>query len=242
LEDLARFLELLGYAERRRLIVMPVASVENHGVLPAGSDFLIASCVRAKLATVLGDDAALAPVLAYSTAVEHEALGLTVGASPLRFIGFLEELLVSAARLAKEAVAVVTFHGGAYCPAYSAARSVRRREAARIVVENFWEHIGSYLWERYGIEPYVVHADPVEASLLLACGYSRGVKPSPRGEVVEEIKKRAERLRSLPRPWLGEDNVQGLYPGEPVPANKGLGSELLAAAVERLATKLSRLL
>jgi len=239
---LARLLAMLGFSERPRLLVLPVASVENHGVLPAGSDYLLAMCVVERLAAVMSDDAAFAPVLAYSTAVEHEALGLTLGAGPTTFTMFLEELLRRAARLAKNAVAALVFHGGAYCPAYMAARAVRRREGATVAVESFWSHVSQALKERYGVEPYPIHADPVEASLLLACGHRVGVEEVGREKVLEEARSRAERLRGLPTPWLGEDYATGLYPTSPVPANRELGAELLEAAAASLAGRLSRLL
>lgn len=238
---MAKRLASVGAGFRAELLVLPIASVENHGVLPLGADYLLAECVAERIVHMLGEEAAVAPVLAYTTAVEHEVAGPALGASPTTLTGFLLDIAVSAASLA-ESVAIVAFHGGAFFPAYVAAREARRRTGSLVVVESFWSHVSRVLSERYGIDGYPIHADPVEASLLLACGHRVGVREAGLAEVLEEARKRAERLRRLPSPWLGSDDPDALYPSEPVPANRVFGEELLEEAVRGLAERLEELL
>ncbi len=231
------WLEEIGLGDRPRALVIPVASVENHGVLPAGSDVIIARCFLERLAGRMKESRFLvagAPVIPYSVAVEHEALGYTVTADAQSFLQYLTAVLVSAARLSQH-VYVPVMHGGAYSVAYAAARAARRRSGARIRVYSFWDAVSRALRGR-GVPPYPIHADPVEASILAACGSTRGVVVAEPETVLEEAKRRAERLQGLPMPWLGEDAADALYPAAAVPASPSLGEELLAEAVEGLAS------
>ncbi|KSW11434.1 hypothetical protein CF15_00830 [Pyrodictium occultum] len=213
---MAALLELLGPGERVELVVQPIASIENHGVLPLGSDLLIARCVAERLRLPRG--AAVAPPIPYSTAMEHE--GFRVSLSPETFIRYLVEAGSSILQGARSLVFAV-FHGGAFHAAYLAARVLRGRGHDAYLF-NFWDTVSRAL----GREA-LIHADCVEASILLACGHSKGVKP------VEELGE--ECLRSSPgfQPWVARD-VPGIYPAEPVPASRRLGERLLGEAVTRL--------
>jgi creatinine amidohydrolase/Fe(II)-dependent formamide hydrolase-like protein len=228
----------LAQPEALRVLVLPVASVENHGVLPPESDYLLARCVSARIAGVKG--VVVAPPLPYSTALEHAGLGVALGARPTTYAAFMAELLASAAR-AVDAVVAAVFHGGAYAATYAAAREARRATGGLVAVWSFWDAVARALSERHGVQPYPIHADPVEASLLLACGHREGVREADLGEALAEAERRAERLRGLPAPWLGEDDPAALYPSSPVPASRVLGEELLAAAVDDLAGLIERL-
>ncbi len=231
------WLEEVGLGDRPRALVVPVASVENHGVLPAGSDVIIARCFLERLAGRMKGARFLvagAPVVPYSVAVEHEALGYTVTADAQSFLPYLTAVLVSAARLAQR-VYVPVMHGGAYSVVYAAARAARRRSGALVRVYSFWDAVARALQAR-GVPPYPIHADPVEASILAACGSTRGVEVAEPEAVLEEARRRAERLRGLPLPWLGEDAADVLYPTAAVPASPSLGEELLREAVEGLAS------
>ncbi len=220
----------LHHGSRPATVVLPVASVENHGILPAGSDLLIAECVCSRLDE---DGVAVAPPVPYSVALEHEALGYTVSVPPTVFIEYLVSVLGSMLRHARQVVLAV-FHGGAVAASYMAARQVRRRTGKKVLLYSFWDTIAARL-EEHGVPRYPIHADAIEASILAACGHSGPwLRESSREEALEEARRRARELQELPTPWLGEDAPLQLYPMEPVPASRELGEELLSAALEEL--------
>ncbi len=236
---MARSLLLLRDGERPRVLVLPLASVEHHGILPAGADYLLAECASRRLLEMLPSDAAIAPVLPFTTAREHEGLGITLGAEAHVFIEYLASLLSSAAKAAEDAAVALVFHGGAWCSTYAAAREARRRTGKLVIALSFWDAVSRLLEEKYGVPRYPIHADPVEASLLAACGVREGVRLVSAPEALEAAKRGAERLRGLPSPWLGEDMPEALYPSSPVPASVELGEELLSSTLRALAASLA---
>ena len=194
------------------LAVLPVASIENHGVLPLGSDILIAECVVARLEARLGSQVYSAPAVPYSTAVEHEGAGYTVSVRPPVFVEYLYDVIRGLYGVARNII-VAVFHGGAYSASFLAARMAKRSLGAHgIAVYNFWDSVLRAV-AGHGVRPYPVHADPLEASVLLACGHSQGVEERGPEEVIEYVKARARELRAktLP-PWLGEEAGEQLYP------------------------------
>lgn len=223
-------------------VVVPVASIEHHGVLPVGSDVVIASCFVDRLLSRSGRVAArvgVAPVIPYSPAMEHEAMGSTVSVGATVFIDYLASVIQGFFGFTGR-VLVAVFHGGAYSASHVAARLVRRRRpTARVVVYSFWDSVAKTL-ASMGVKSYPIHADPVEASLLLACGVKTGVREAAEAEVVQEARMRSEKLRSLLLPpWIGEDSPQLLYPSKEVAANRRLGDLLLNNAVEDLLALIS---
>ncbi len=207
-----------------------------------GSDLIIASCFVDRLLSKGGGVAArvgVAPVVPYSPAMEHEAVGSTVSISPTVFIDYLASIIQGFFGFGGK-VLLATFHGGAYSASYVAARLVRRRRpTARVAVYSFWDSVAKTL-AGMGVKSYPIHADPVEASLLLACGVKTGVREAAEADVVQEARTRSEKLRSLLLPpWIGEDAPQLLYPSKEVAANRRLGNLLLDNAVEDLLALIS---
>ncbi len=203
-------------------VILPVASLEYHGPsLPLGSDIVIAECVVSKLE----DHAYIAPVVAYSTALEHAHV-YAAGSQPTTFIQYLAELVESLAS-SHSCIIVAVFHGGATAAAVMAARLARRRSGVRVRVYSFWDHVLASLGLR---EP--IHAGPIEASILAACG--------------TEIKARRvepERAISLARTgcrlgygWLGEDCPR-IYEAVDVYSTE-LGARIVNEAVEALRREL----
>ena len=223
-------LALRGRDSAGRIVILPLGSLENHGVLPLGTDTLIASCVaeRAVLDTSC-PDVLVAPVIQYTISIEHSIPRVT--AEPDTFTRYLVEVSRSLLEWSKGLVLAV-FHGGVYPVTYMAARMLRA-EGFDVAVFNSWDRVISYLEKRYGTRIGLVHADPVEASLLLACGYSVGVREAGKEDVINALKTSKQRE---PRhtPWVHRD-VPGLYPSEEVIGSRELGEELLDFLAQELA-------
>jgi len=223
-------LALRGRDAVNNVVILPLGSLENHGVLPLGTDTLIASCVAER--AVLGASCPgvlVAPLIPYTVSIEHTIPRVT--AEPDTFIRYLVEVSRSLLEWSKGLVLAV-FHGGVYPVAYMAARRLRV-EGLNVAVFNSWDRVTSYLEKRYGVRVGLMHADPVEASLLLACGYSMGVKEAGKEDVINALKTSKQRE---PRhaPWVHRD-VPSLYPSEEVTGSKELGRELLDFLAQELA-------
>jgi creatinine amidohydrolase/Fe(II)-dependent formamide hydrolase-like protein len=199
-----------------RPLVVPVASLEQHGRLPLSSDLVIAECVASNLAGVC-----VAPAIPYSTALEHE---VSIGTSPSTFIDYLSDVLVGLARLAP-CIVVAVFHGGAVPAAILAVRQARRRTRTPIAVYDFWSHIASLL----KLEGYAIHGGPIEASLLAACGVNVPGREARPDEVVDTAKQVYCRL---PGGWIASDCPTAYEAPELV--SRRLGERLVAEARGKL--------
>ena len=229
---------------RASAAVLPVASLENHGILPLGSDVLIAECVASRLEAAIPErkGVTIAPVIPYSTAVEHVGQGYTVSIRPPVFVEYLADVLRGLSTMAR-AVLVAVFHGGAYSASYLASRMVRSElKGYPIAIYNFWDAAARVLSARFNVRSYPIHADPVEASILLACGYTRGIREVGLEEVLAAVTARSRELRQvIVPPWIGLD-YDGFYPSDLVPANRELGEEIIKEAVEDMTALIDRLL
>ncbi len=223
-------LALRGRDSVGNVVILPLGSLENHGVLPLGTDTLIASCVSERAALDAScPDVLVAPVIPYTVSIEHGIPRVT--AEPDTFTRYLVEVSRSLLEWSKGLVLAV-FHGGVYPVAYMAARKLRA-EGFNIAVFNSWDTVTSYLEKRYGTRVGLVHADPVEASLLLACGYSVGAREAGKEDVIDALKTSKQREHRHV-PWVHRD-VPSLYPDKEVVGSKELGRELLGFLAQELA-------
>ncbi|BES82461.1 creatininase family protein [Pyrodictium abyssi] len=212
-----RWLKLLSNQTRIGVVIQPIASIENHGVLPLGADLLIADCTMRRLE--LPEEAVIAPAIPYSTAAEHT--GFRVSISPQTFVQYLVE--VGSSILSNvNALLFVVFHGGAYHATYLAAR-ILRSKGYEVYLFNFWDTVTRAL----GLEGMLIHADCIEASILLACGYTQGIREA------ERIDSSCTRRAPPYQPWVSRD-IPGMYPVDPVLASRPLGEKLLQTATEQL--------
>ncbi len=63
-------------AEKRRVVLLPIGSCEQHGpFLPIDTDLRIATLLAEKVANLLSEDAVLLPALPFSCSHEHRGLG-----------------------------------------------------------------------------------------------------------------------------------------------------------------------
>jgi len=215
---------------RERVILLPIASLESHGPLPLGTDILFAECVCHRLS----DSIVVAPVIPFSTSIEHAFESFAVYTMSDTFLSYLRQVLISLAQL-RRPIIVVPFHGGVRGVAYHAAREAMFVErGVRIVLVDPFKVIDSVL-SRKGLRG-IVHADPVEASILLACGYKgTSIDRCSIGTSVEGFEKVLE-------PWIGSD-IANRYRSKKVCGDEALGREIVNAVVleiERTAKTLLR--
>lgn len=210
-----------------RVLLLPIASIESHGPLPLGTDLMICECITSRLS----DSVVVAPPIPFSTSIEHAFQSFAVYVMSEIMVSYLKQILSALATL-RRPIVVVPFHGGVRGVAYHAAReamfSVR---SVRIVMFDPFHVIEEVLRER-GFRG-IVHADHVEASMLLACGYS-----IPSIERCTEIYED----RSAPfEPWIGDD-IAHRYTRESVCGDEALGKELISKIVDEIESLVARLI
>jgi len=206
---------------RGRVLVVPVASVEEHGCLPASTDYLLALCLARRMSG--RRDVAVLPPVAYTLCPEHR--GCIDAGDAWRAAAYLESVLSSAARISGVGVVVAVTHGGAYSLAYTVARTVTRSTGVRVVVVDV---VGEAV-RAAGREGCVEHAGPVEASMLAACGYGPACA-SPTGGEEEAVCVEGAGAA----PWLWSDyGAEALYPSR-VTYPRGLGEKIWDAVVGRV--------
>jgi creatinine amidohydrolase/Fe(II)-dependent formamide hydrolase-like protein len=224
-----------AYEKSSAAAILPIGSIENHGVLPLGTDTLIAECVTSKALVKASCGVEALPVIPYSVSLEHAKPRAT--SSPQTFITYLVEVVESLLEYIN-AIVIAVFHGGAYPAAYLAAR-VLRSKGSRVASFNAWKIVESHIGSEYGIDGGIIHADAVEASLLLACGHRIGVKEASIEEVIDSLKAKPIRRIEL-EPWIHSD-FGYIYPKNLVPASKEFGEELLELLASELADEACKL-
>jgi len=234
--------ELLSFEEfRKKIVIVPLASMEDHGVLPLGTDYIIADCIRAKLAKTFAEKnmcskTAILPVLPYTVSIEHRA---AITAKPATLLLLLREVLASIAKYANSIIILVA-HGGVEPVAYMAAREISVENNVRVVLVSVAE-VARKVVLRHGLPvTCVLHADPVEASLLLACGERRGVREASFDEVSNYCNMLAKNS-PWQRPWVWEEYERVLYPEQLVPALESLGREIVEEVVGMVLDVVNRL-
>ena len=211
--------------EARRILVVPVGSIEQHGPhLPLDTDCRIATALADGLAAAR-PDVFLAPVLAYGSSGEHAGFPGTLSVGATVFEAVLIELVRSADAFA--GVVFVNGHGGNAMP-------LRR---AVSVAEAEGRHVMAWSWSLPDGEPRAdAHAGYVETSLVLAIApevvrldEARPGDPRPLGEVIGELRTGG----------VAAVSPNGVL-GDPRGATADVGRALLANLVDDLVEQVAR--
>jgi creatinine amidohydrolase len=198
------------------LLVVPLGSVEQHGVhLPLTTDTAIAEAV-ARAALPALDGALLAPALAYGASGEHEGFPGTVSLGTAVLTALLVEYGRSACRWAGR-VLVVNGHGG-NLDALRAAVPLLRSEGRDVA------------WFACAVPGGDAHAGRTETSLML---HVEPAVPAGRRAQAGVTTPLAELL-----PRLRAEGVRAVSPtgvlGDPAGASAAEGGALLDGLVTRL--------
>ncbi len=216
-------------------IALGIGSLENHGVLPIGSDLLIANCILDHL-----HDVVIAPPITYTTSYEHTHRGYTINTNYKVFLDYAAAVLRGLSSLTTRGILVVVFHGGAIHAIRNAARRVRVEVGARILVYDFWSMISSFIQEM-GVKPGPIHGGVIEASILHYCGYNVGGNLVDFNKAMTLVTSEAK-VKNIAEdvPWIALDN-EYIYDTEKPPVSPELGQKLVKHVVGVLNKALQRL-
>jgi len=218
---------------RDYVLVIPIASIESHGALPPALDVVVARCL---LEMCKIENAIYIPPIPVSTSWEHYGVPPTMSAAVDTIARYLAEIGRSASRWFR-AVLFLTTHGGADPVVYAVVRQLLA-EGVRARMFSLHRCISRVLSEM-GLNYGIVHADPVEGSIALACLD----QPVGAREVSKELV--LELLRSTPskpwgEPWTWSD-IAERYVQDFVPGSRELGMEILEKCCKELGEVTSKL-
>lgn len=135
--------EELNWAEFGKLVpdkfdtaVLPVGTIEAHGVSPLGTDNLIPAEIARRIAPDL--KAVIAPTVNYGITSTLLAYPGSLTVSSETFERYVGEILISVADCRFEKIVVINGHGGQNEQLGRAAREAWRRKRTKIVVVHWW--------------------------------------------------------------------------------------------------------
>ena len=167
----SRYLSELNWMEVRELVpstyrtvLLPVGTLEAHGVIPNGADIIVPDSLAGRLAVDL--EALIAPTLNYGVNTSLDEYPGTFGISEELLAETARQVLSGLARAGFRNIVVLNGHGPNFGPLNEAAREVFRATDARILVVNWWSITPDVTEEVFGTQGG--HAGNNETAAVLA--------------------------------------------------------------------------
>jgi creatinine amidohydrolase len=129
-------------------VIIPVGTIEAHGVSPLGTDVMIPLEIANRIAKDL--NAVIAPAVNYgitSSLLEYPG---SVTLSPETFKIYMTELLISIAECKFEKIVVINGHGGQIEQLEGAAKEAWMKKRVKITVVHWWRCCRDLVEEIYG--------------------------------------------------------------------------------------------
>ncbi len=135
--------------DRITTVLLPVGTLEAHGVGPNGADNLVPEALAAGLAEEL--DALIAPTIPYgvNTSIDEYTGTFGIGAEVLRPLA--EQVMTGLAETGFRNIIVLNGHGPNFAPLDAAARAVFRSTDARVMVIDWWSATPHVTEEVFGV-------------------------------------------------------------------------------------------
>ena len=149
---------------RLHTVLLPVGTLEAHGVIANGADILVPDSLAARLAPDL--EALIAPTLNYGVNTSLDEYPGTFGISEDLLRETAAEVLRGLAETGFRNIVVLNGHGPNFGPLNDAARAVFRETDARVLVVNWWSVTPDITEEVFGTQGG--HAGNNETAAVLA--------------------------------------------------------------------------
>ncbi len=218
-----------------RIAIVPVGSCEQHGPhLTLDTDAAVAEAIARRLASELGDEAVLCPLLGYGLSEHHLSFAGTLTLRPATYLAVVGDILESLAHHGIGRVLFVNGHGG-NIDALSLAGRAARRDHGMLVASVMWAIIAADAAADIARSPAYGHACEVETSVAMALVPDR-VRPEKIAEPGGRYQ--VEELIDPPRPvvdqavWFEEWSDDGAL-GDARLASEEAGRTIVELVVER---------
>ncbi len=233
--------ELRGHAAGGSLVVLPVASMEQHGPhLPTGVDtFLCEAVCRAAAEKARDIGVVIAPTLWCGMAEHHMAYGGTFTFDIPTYQAVLRCLLVSIARHGFKQVMIVNGHGGNIAAMGALLPDLTRETGLDLRATTYFELANPFMASVLEDQTGTMHACEVETSMMMAV--------APETVVAEKLPEAVGMMDAQPgalmRPVVARyRSFKDLTPtgviGDARRASRAKGEKLVEICAEALANAL----
>ena len=234
--------ELRARAEADALVIVPVASLEQHGPhLATGVDIVLATAVAARTARRIaasGAPVVVTPTVWTGMAEHHMEFGGTVTLGHEAFAAVLRGIVHSAARCGFRRAMLLNGHGGNAEAVAVAAGALAAEFGIKVAAGTYWHLAGDAFAPILERQQSVLHACEAETSMMLA------VMPEAvrRDRLAEAHGPHSTRVEGQPpalhlRRSFRAVSESGVV-GDARAATAEKGERLLEAAAERIAAML----
>ncbi len=148
--NLINWQEFQAYVpEQIETVLLPVGTVEPHGVIPNGSDNLAPEAMARAIANEL--NALIAPTLYYGVTGAMKAFPGACAISPEAYRPFVVDILRSLARNGFMNIIILNGHGGPQTPLLQQATdAVSEQQQVRILLVNWWSLVSEDTYAVFG--------------------------------------------------------------------------------------------
>ncbi len=149
---------------RIQTVLLPVGTLEAHGVANNGADNTVPEAIARDLAEKL--DAMVAPTIPYGVTTSLSAFPGTFRISPEVFKAYVKEVLEGLTRTGFKNLIVINGHGPNFTPLEEACAEVSETTGVRTLVFNWWTYTADITMQVYGTDGG--HAGVNENAAVLA--------------------------------------------------------------------------
>jgi creatinine amidohydrolase len=237
------FAELNARAAADALVIVPVASLEQHGPhLATGVDILCATEIAHRTARRLmaaGRPAVVTPCVWTGLAEHHVAFGGTVTLDYAAFAAVLKGIVRSAARAGFRRVMLLNGHGGNAEAVAVVSGECQAEFGLKVAAATYWHVAGDAFAPILESQSNVMHACEAETSMVMAI-LPAAVRPERLAEAHGPASTRPEGQPAamIRRRSFREVTASGVI-GDARKATAAKGQALLDAAAERMAQELA---
>jgi creatinine amidohydrolase len=235
--------ELNARAAAGALVIIPVASLEQHGpALATGVDIICATGVAHRVARRMmdaGEKVVVTPCVWTGLAEHHVPFGGTVTLDYAAFGGVLRGIVRSAARAGFKRAMLLNGHGGNAEAVAVAAVDAQAESGIPVAAATYWHMAGDAFAPILERQSNVLHACEAEASMVMTL-MPEAVRPA---RLAEQHGPHSTRVEGQPPALARRRSFKELSPngviGDARSATPAKGEALLDAAAERIARDLA---